>query len=153
MSNYKDIAVNRIAYHDYFVDEKYEAGIKLEGAEVKSLREGRVNLKDSFCLIAKNELYLKNSHIAVYDKAGKFNSSDAKRDRKLLLHKFEIIRLSAKVNQKGYALIPLKLYFKDSLIKVEIGLCRGKHTFDKKQALKEQDIKRNAEREINLYKN
>ena len=151
MANYKDISVNRIAYHDYFVDEKYEAGIKLEGAEVKSLREGKVNLKDSFCLIAKNEIFLKNTHIAVYDNAGKFNNHDAKRDRKLLLKKAEIIKLSAKVSQKGYALIPLKLYFKDSLVKVELGLCRGKHTFDKKQSLKEKDIKRSAEREISNY--
>lgn len=147
----KVIANNKVAFHEYFVDETVEAGIVLEGAEVKSVRKGNVNLKDSFCLIAKGEVFLKNAHISVYDSAGSFNSRDAKRDRKLLLKKAEINKLSGKMAQKGYALVPLKLYFKESLIKVELGLCRGKHTYDKKQTLKEQDIKRNVERQLKEY--
>ncbi len=152
MSNYKDIALNKIAYHEYFVDEKYETGISLDGAEVKSARLGNLTLKDSFCLITERGVVIKNMHIAIYDKSGAFNAKDAKRDRLLLLHKSEIRRLRAKVTQKGYALVPLKAYLKDALIKIEIGLCRGKHTYDKKETLKQADIKRDTERQINRYK-
>ena len=148
----KTISLNRQATHEYFILEKYEAGIVLEGSEVKSLRLGSVNLKDSFCVIQDGELVIKNMHIALYEKAGAFNTKDAKRDRKLLLHKNEIIKLHAKVTQKGLTLVPLKLYFKQSLIKIELGLCQGKHTFDKKRSIMEKDIKREKEREIKNYR-
>ena len=148
----KTICLNRQATHEYFILEKYEAGIVLEGSEVKSLRLGSVNLKDSFCIIQDGELVIKNMHIALYEKAGAFNTKDAKRDRKLLVHKSEIIKLHAKVTQKGLTLVPLKLYFKQSLIKIELGLCQGKHTFDKKRSIMEKDIKREKEREIKNYR-
>lgn len=150
--NVRTIAVNKIASHEYFIDETYECGIVLDGAEVKSVRGGKVNLKDGFCLIAGGEAFLKNTHISLYGGAGKFNSHEEKRDRKLLLKKAEIARIAGKVSQKGYTLVPLKMYFKDALIKVEIGLCRGKHTYDKKQTLKEKDLSRKAEREIKEYR-
>ncbi|MBE5756424.1 MAG: SsrA-binding protein SmpB [Clostridiales bacterium] len=148
----KIITVNRQAKHEYFIEESIEAGIVLEGTEVKSIRLGSVNLKDSFCLISGSAVYLKNAHIAVYEKSGGFNSRDAKRDRKLLLHKQEIFRLKGKMSEKGYALIPLKMYFSGALIKIELGLCKGKHTFDKKQTLKEKDLMRKADREIKEYR-
>ncbi len=147
----KIVCLNRQATHEYFVLERYEAGIVLEGSEVKSIRLGNVNLKDSFCLLANGEMIIKNMHVSLYDKAGAFNSKDAKRDRKLLLHKEEIIKLNSKVTQKGLTLVPLKLYFKDALIKIELGLCQGKHTYDKKRALMEKDIKRENERQIRRY--
>ena len=147
----KVITVNRIARHEYFVEESFQAGIVLTGGEVKSLRKGNANLKDSFCLISKGEVYLKNAHIAVYDKTDKFNSVDAKRDRKLLLNKREILKLKSGIEQKGYTLVPLKMYFSGALIKVEVGLCRGKHTYDKKRSTMEKDIERKAEREAKDY--
>lgn len=147
----KLIQDNKYARFEYYVENTYEAGISLDGGEVKSIRAGNVNLKDSFCLIANGEVFIKNMHIAVYDKAGSFNVKDSKRDRRLLLHKSEINRLIGKVNEKGYTLVPLKIYFKDSLIKVEIGLCKGKHTYDKKQVIKDRDLERNAKREIKNY--
>ncbi len=147
----KTISLNRIASHEYFILERYEAGIKLDGGEVKSLRKGNVNLKDSFCVVYGGELYIKNMHIAVYDKAGAFNVKDSRRDRKLLMHRDEIIKLSAKVEQKGLTLVPLRLYFKQSLIKLELGLCQGKHTYDKKKSIMEKDLKREKEREIKRY--
>ena len=148
----KTICLNRQATHEYFILERYEAGIVLEGSEVKSLRQGSANLKDSFCVVYNGELIIKNMHIALYDKAGAFNTKDAKRDRKLLLHKNEIIKLQAKVNQKGLTLVPLKLYFKEALIKMELGLCQGKHTYDKKRSIMEKDIKREKERDIKNYR-
>ena len=148
----KIICVNRQANHEYFILERVEAGIELEGAEVKSLRQGNVNLKDSFCVVYNGEMLIKNMHISLYGNAGAFNSKDAKRDRKLLLHKSEIIKLKSKVEQKGLTLVPLKLYFKQALIKMELGLCQGKHTFDKKKSLKEKDIKRDKERQLNSYR-
>lgn len=148
----KTISLNRQATHEYFILEKYEAGIVLEGSEVKSLRLGSVNLKDSFCVIQNGEMIIKNMHIALYEKAGAFNTKDAKRDRKLLLHKSEIIKLHAKVTQKGLTLVPLRLYFSQSLIKIELGLCQGKHTFDKKRSIMEKDIKREKERELKNYR-
>lgn len=147
----KLIQDNKYARFEYYVENTYEAGISLDGGEVKSIRAGNVNLKDSFCLIANGEVFIKNMHVAVYDKAGSFNVKDSKRDRRLLLHKCEINRLIGKVNEKGYTLVPLKIYFKDSLIKVEIGLCKGKHTYDKKQVIKDRDLERNAKREIKNY--
>ena len=152
MMDGKTISLNRQATHEYFILEKYEAGIVLEGSEVKSLRLGSVNLKDSFCVIQDGELVIKNMHIALYEKAGAFNTKDAKRDRKLLLHKNEIVKLHAKVTQKGLTLVPLKLYFKEALIKLELGLCQGKHTYDKKRSIMEKDIKREKEREIKNYR-
>lgn len=148
----KTICINRIANHEYFILEKIEAGIVLEGSEVKSLRLNNVNLKDSFCVHYNGELYIKNMHIALYDKAGAFNTKDSRRDRKLLLHSDEIIKLKSKVEQKGLTLVPLRLYFKQALIKVELGLCQGKHTYDKKRSLMEKDIKREKEREIKNYR-
>jgi len=129
-----------------------EAGIVLEGSEVKSLRLGNVNLKDCFCVIHNGEMYIKNMHIAIYDKSGAFNTRDSRRDRKLLLRKDEIVKLNSKVQQKGLTLVPLKLYFKQALIKMELGLCQGKHTYDKKRSIMEKDIKREKEREIKNYR-
>ncbi len=143
-----DITVNRSAFHDYFVLEKFEAGIVLDGGEVKSLRNRNVNLKDSFCLSYNGELFIKNMHISVYDKSGAFNTRDSKRDRKLLLHKEELVKIISKINQKGLTLIPLRLYFKKALIKIELGLCQGKHTYDKKRSLMEKDLLREQEREL-----
>lgn len=147
----KIIQENKSAYFEYFVEDKFEAGIKLDGGEVKSVRANNINMKDSFCSFYQGELYLRNMHISVYDKAGAFNIKDSKRDRKLLLHKREINRLFGKVSEKGYTVVPLKMYFKDSLIKVEIGLCKGKHTYDKKESIKDRDIQRSAERELKNY--
>lgn len=149
--NEKVIAQNRIASHEYFILERIEAGIVLEGAEVKSIRAGKVNLRDSFCLYANNSIILKNMQISIYDKAGAFNSKDAKRDRKLLLNKEEILKLKAKVEQKGLTIVPLSLYYKQALIKVELGLCQGKHTYDKKRSTMEKDIQREKERLIKNY--
>lgn len=148
----KVITTNRAASHEYFILDRIEAGIVLEGSEVKSVRLNNVNLKDSFCVVYGGQIYIKNMHIAVYEKSGAFNTRDSRRDRKLLLHKDEIIKLTAKVEQKGLTLVPLKLYFKQSLIKIELGLCQGKHTFDKKRSLAEKDRKREQEREIKNYR-
>ena len=144
----KIITENREARFEYFIEDSYEAGINLDGGEVKSIRAGNVNLKDAYCSIYNGELLVKGMHVAVYDKAGAYNTKDSRRERRLLLHKSEINRLIGKVNEKGYTLVPLKLYFKGSLIKMEVGLCKGKHTHDKKQSLKERDLKRNMERDI-----
>ncbi|MBQ7373620.1 MAG: SsrA-binding protein SmpB [Clostridia bacterium] len=144
----KIITENREARFEYFIEDSYEAGINLDGGEVKSIRAGNVNLKDAYCSIYNGELLVKGMHVAVYDKAGAYNTKDSRRERRLLLHKSEINRLIGKVNEKGYTLVPLKLYFKGSLIKMEVGLCKGKHTYDKKQSLKERDLKRNMERDI-----
>ncbi len=147
----KIICSNKYAFHEYSVLETYEAGIVLEGSEVKSLRAGNVNLKDSFCLIQNGEAFIKNMHIAIYDKAGAFNSKDSKKDRKLLLHKNELLRIKSKVSEQGLTLVPIKLYFKEALIKVELGLCRGKHTYDKKRDLMEKDLNREKLREIKNF--
>ena len=148
----KVICLNRQATHEYFILDRYEAGIVLEGSEVKSLRLGNVNLKDSFCIMQNGELFIKNMHIALYDKSGAFNTKDSKRDRKLLLHMSEILKINAKITQKGLTLIPLKLYFKESLIKMELGVCQGKHTYDKKRSIMEKDLKREKERQIKNYR-
>lgn len=147
----KLIAENRVARHEYFVDDTYTCGIVLEGSEVKSIRAGSVNLKDSFCSISNGEVFVRNMHVALYDKSGAYNTRDSKRDRKLLLRRAEINRLIGKVGEKGYTLVPLELFFEGSLIKVKMGLCRGKHVYDKKQSLKEKDVKRSMEREIKDY--
>ncbi len=147
----KQIAYNKYALYEYFVIEKYEAGIVLEGAEVKQLRAGNCNLKDSFCLLRNGELALKNLHIPVYDKAGAFSTKDSKRDRKLLMHRREIDKLAGKINEKGFTLVPLSLYFCGSLVKVEIALCKGKQNYDKKRTIAERDQKRALDREIKRY--
>ncbi len=146
----KIIAVNKSASFEYFIGDKYEAGIVLEGAEVKSLRAGHASLGESFCEIRGGEIFLKNMHIALYDKSGAFSTRDSRKERKLLLHRMEISKIVGKVNERGYTLVPLKIYFKDALIKVEIALCKGKHTYDKKQAIKERDQKRAMDREAKL---
>ena len=122
----KVIAVNKSASFEYFIEEKFEAGIVLEGSEVKSLRAGKASLGESFCELSRGEVLLKNMHIALYDKSGAFSTRDSRKDRKLLLHKQEIAKIAGKVNEKGYTLVPLKLYFKEALIKAEIALCKGK---------------------------
>lgn len=142
----KVLCLNRVATHEYFILDRIEAGMVLDGGEVKSLRKGNGNLKDSFCMVVNGEMIIKNMHISVYEQSGAFNVKDSKRDRKLLLHKSEIIKLSSKVNEKGLTLVPLKIYLKQSLIKMELGLCQGKHTYDKKRDLMEKDIKRQTER-------
>ena len=148
----KLITENRQARHEYFIEDTYQCGIVLEGSEVKSIRAGSINLKDSFCLIANGEVFVKNMHIAVYDKAGAYNTRNSKRDRKLLLRKAEINKLVGKVNEKGYALIPLEVYFEGSLCKLKMGLCKGKHTFDKKATIKQRDLDRSVERELKSYR-
>lgn len=147
----KVICLNRAASHEYFILERIEAGIALDGGEVKSLRMGNCNLKDSFCSVHNGEMLIRNMFISVYDKATAFNEKNARRDRKLLLHKTEILKLKEKIEQKGLTLVPLKMYFKNALIKIELGLCRGKHTYDKKQSLKEKDLKREKERIMKNY--
>ena len=141
----KTVAQNRKAYHDYFVDDKYEAGISLAGTEVKSLRAGQVNLKDSYCTIKNGEIFANGIHISPYEQGNIFNR-DPRRTRKLLMHKREILKLFSLVSQKGYTLVPLSLYFKDSKVKVEVGLCRGKKLYDKRDAEAEKQASRDSER-------
>lgn len=142
------IAINKSASFEYFIEERYQAGIVLEGAEVKSLRAGRASLGESFCEIRGGEIFLKNMHIAVYDKSGAFSTRDARRDRKLLLNRMEISKIVGRVNERGYTLVPLKIYFKNALVKVEIALCKGKHTYDKRKAIAERDVKRAIDRAV-----
>ncbi len=142
----KIIAVNKSATFEYFILEKYEAGIVLEGAEVKSLRAGKASLGESFCEVRGGEIFLKNMHIALYDKSGAFSTRDSRKERKLLLRREEIAKIAGKVNEKGFTLVPLKIYFQDALVKVEVALCRGKHTYDKKRTLAERDQKREMDR-------
>ncbi|MCD8008228.1 MAG: SsrA-binding protein SmpB [Clostridiales bacterium] len=143
----KVVASNRKAYHDYFILEKYEAGIELAGTEVKSIRAGRVNLKDAFCQVKNGELYVYGMHISPYEQGNIFNK-DPMRDRRLLMHRQEIRRLYAHVKQDGYALIPLSLYFKNSRVKVEVGLAKGKKLYDKREAMAERAAKRDMDREM-----
>ena len=139
----KQAASNRKAFHDYFVLERYEAGIELFGTEVKSIRAGTLNLKDSYCTVKDGELFLRGMHISPYEKGNIFNR-DPVRPRRLLMHKREIRKLNARVMQEGVALVPLSVYFKDSRVKVEVGLCKGKKLYDKR----ESDAKRQADRDI-----
>lgn len=143
----KIIAVNRRARHDYFIDESFEAGMVLVGSEVKSLREGRAALRDSYARISNGEIFLVNTHISPYPAANVFNHEPT-RMRKLLLHKKEIDRLTGKVKERGLTLIPLKLYFKEGRAKVELGLARGKRTFDKRESLKKKMMRREVERSM-----
>ena len=146
-SNTKTIAQNKKAYHDYFVEESLEAGIELVGTEVKSLRQGRANLKDSWCSVVGGEMLLNGCHISQYDFGNIFNK-DPMRVRRLLLHKREINRLYGLVKQQGYALIPLSLYFKGSRVKVQVGLCKGKKLYDKRVDMAERAAKRDIERAV-----
>jgi SsrA-binding protein len=143
----KQIASNRKAFHDYFVLDRFEAGIELFGTEVKSIRAGTVNLKDSFCMFKDGELFARGMHVSPYEKGNIFNR-DPVRPRRLLMHKREIIKLNARVMQDGVALIPLSLYFKDGRVKVELGLCKGKQLHDKRDAESERQAKRDIDRTL-----
>ncbi|HCS94471.1 MAG TPA: SsrA-binding protein [Clostridiales bacterium] len=146
----KEVAVNKKARFDYFIEETAEAGISLSGAEVKSAKMGHINVADSFCFIEKGGITLKNCRIAPYEKGSVFNL-DPLRDRQLLLHKREISRLIGKVREKGYTLVPLRAYFKGRYLKIELGLCKGKHNYDKKNVIRERDLDRQAQRDIKEY--
>jgi len=143
----KIVTKNRKAFHDYFIQETYEAGLMLVGTEVKSLREGKANLKDSYALIKGGEVFLLNCHISPYSH-GNMQNHDPVRTRKLLLHKKEISKLWGKMSQQGLTLIPLKLYFKDGKAKVEIGLAKGKRQYEKRDSIKEREAKRDIERHM-----
>lgn len=145
----KLIANNKKAYHDYFIEDKYEAGIVLHGTEVKSLRMGKCSIKESFIHADHGEIYIEHMHIAPYEKGNIFNK-DPLRTRKLLLHKREITKLLGQVSQNGYTIMPLQVYFKDSLVKVQIGLARGKKLYDKREDIAKKDQRREAEREMKI---
>ena len=142
----KQAAANRKAFHDYFVLDRYEAGIELFGTEVKSIRAGTLNLKDAFCTVKNGELFVRGMHISPYEKGNIFNR-DPDRPRRLLMHKREILKLGGKVAQEGLALIPLSVYFRDGRVKVEVGLCKGKKLYDKRDA----DARRQADRDIDRH--
>ena len=146
----KLISTNKKAFHDYNVVETLECGINLIGCEVKSLRKGEVNLADSYCRIVDGSLVLVNCHIKNYDK-GSYSNVASRRDRRLLAHKREIMRMLGKVKEKGYSMVPLKMYFKDSLVKVEVGLVKGKRDYDKKDALLKKDAERDLQRTMKEY--
>lgn len=141
----KIMATNREARHEYFIEEEFEAGIELCGTEVKSIRAGTLNLKDAWCGIKDGELLVNQMHISPYEQGNRFNP-DSRRPRRLLMHKREIMRLFGKVKQDGYAIIPLSVYLKGSLVKVKIGLCKGKKLYDKRQSAAERDAKRQIDR-------
>ena len=147
----KVVAKNSKAYHDYFIEDKYEAGIELAGTEVKSIRLGHVNLKDSFCVVKDGEMSVIGMHISPYEKGNIFNK-DPMRQRRLLMHKREILRLFARIKQDGYTLVPLSLYFKGPRVKVEIGLCKGKKLYDKREAAAKKDAKREMDRALKLQR-
>jgi len=148
----KTIAENRKAFHDYFVEESFEAGIELCGTEVKALRAGGVNLKDAWCSVVGGEMFVNGMHISPYEKGNIFNR-DPLRVRRLLMHKREIMRLYGIVKQEGYALIPLSLYFKGSRVKVQVGLCRGKKNYDKREDAARRDMQREARRGLKEFNN
>ena len=148
----KTIAENRKAFHDYFIEESFEAGIALVGTEVKALRQGGVNLKDAWCSVVDGEMYVNGMHISPYDKGNIFNR-DPLRVRRLLMHKREIMRRLGIVKQDGYSLIPLSLYFKGSRVKVQVGLCRGKKLYDKREDAAKRDMKREAQRSMKEFNN
>lgn len=144
--NFKLVANNKKAYHDYFIDEKFECGIELFGTEVKSIRMGKCSIKEAFIRIESGEVFAYGMHVNPYEKGNIFNK-DPLRTKKLLLHKYEIDKLEGKIREKGYTLVPLQVYFKGSLVKVEIGLARGKKLYDKRQDIAKKDQKREVERE------
>ena len=143
----KEIAQNRKAFHDYFILDRFEAGIELFGTEVKSVRNGNVNLKDSFCTVKDGELYARNLHISPYEQGNRYNK-DPMRPKKLLMHKREIIKLNARVMQDGLALIPLSLYFSNGRVKMELGRCKGKKLHDKRDSEAEREGRRDIERTL-----
>ncbi len=145
----KLIANNKKAFHDYFIEDKYEAGISLAGTEVKSLRMGKCSVKESFIRIENGELIIYGMHISPYEKGNIFNK-DPLRPRKLLLHKYEINKIAGKIAEKGFTVVPLQVYFKGSLVKVEIALARGKKLYDKRQDIAKKDQKREAEKELKV---
>ncbi len=145
----KLVANNKKAYHDYFVDEKIEAGLVLHGTEVKSLRMGKCSIKESFIRIENGEMFVYGMHISPYEKGNIFNK-DPLRVKKLLLHKSEINKLTGKIKEKGFTIVPLQVYFKDGKAKMEIGLCRGKKLYDKRADIAKKDIKREAEKEFKI---
>lgn len=145
--NIKIAAQNKKAYHDYFVQDTYEAGIELFGTEVKSIRAGTVNMKDSYCTVEKGEMFATGIHISPYEKGNVFNK-DPLRERKLLLHKREIMKLFGLVGKEGYTLVPLKMYFKGQRVKVEIGLCKGKKLYDKRDSLAKKEAARDIDRAL-----
>ena len=142
-------AQNRKAFHDYFVEDRYEAGIELFGTEVKSIRAGTLNLKDSYCIAKNGEIYLHGMHVSPYEHGNIFNR-DPVRPRRLLMHKREIRKLHALVKQDGYTLVPLSVYFKDSRVKLEVGLCKGKKNYDKRAAMAQRDTKREIDRAMKV---
>ena len=141
----KQVAANKKAFHDYFVLERFEAGIELFGTEVKSIRAGQVNLKDSFCTVKNGEIFARNMHVSPYEKGNIFNR-DPLRPRRLLMHKREIVKLGDKAAQDGLALIPLSLYLKDGRVKLELGLCKGKKLYDKRASEAEREAERHIDR-------
>ncbi|MBU9725105.1 MULTISPECIES: SsrA-binding protein SmpB [Diplocloster] len=145
----KLIANNKKAYHDYFIEDKYEAGISLAGTEVKSLRMGKCSIKEAFIRVDKGEVLIYGMHISPYEKGNIFNK-DPLRTRKLLLHRYEINKILGKITEKGYTMVPLQVYFKGSLVKVEIGLARGKKLYDKRQDIAKKDQRREAERDFKV---
>ncbi|MBQ4313081.1 MAG: SsrA-binding protein SmpB [Clostridia bacterium] len=144
-SQTRTIAQNKKAYHDYFVDESIEAGIELCGTEVKSIRQGKVNLKDSWCFIKDGEIFVRGMHVSPYEQGNIFNR-DPMRERRLLMHKREIMRLFGRIKQEGLTIIPLSLYFKGSRVKVQVGVCRGKKLYDKREDQARRDAKRDIDR-------
>lgn len=145
----KLVANNKKAYHDYFIDETYEAGIELHGTEVKSMRMGKCSIKESFVRIENGEVFVYGMHVSPYEKGNIFNK-DPLRVKKLLLHKYEISKLQGKIKEKGFTLVPLQVYFKDGKVKVEIGLARGKKLYDKREDIARKDQKREAEKEFKI---
>ncbi|NLL46460.1 MAG: SsrA-binding protein SmpB [Clostridiales bacterium] len=143
----KVVAKNKKAYHDYFVQEKYEAGIELTGTEVKSVRQGTINLKDSYCTIKNGEIFVQNLHISPYEKGNIFNK-DPLRPKRLLMHKREIMKLYGQIKQEGLTLIPLTVYFKGPLVKLELGLCKGKKMHDKRESTARKEIEREMDRKM-----
>ena len=141
----KIVAKNSKAFHDYFIEDRYETGIELAGTEVKSIRQGNVNLKDSFCIIKDGEMSVLGMHISPYEKGNIFNK-DPRRTRKLLMHKREIMRLFGKIKQDGYSLVPLSIYFKGPRVKLELGLAKGKKLYDKRESAAKRDAKREMDR-------
>ncbi len=147
----KIAAQNRKAYHDYFVEEKFQAGIELFGTEVKSVRAGTLNLKDAYCIAKDGQLTLYGMHISPYEHGNIFNR-DPVRPRRLLMHKREILKLQARAQQDGMALVPLSVYFKNALVKVELGLCKGKKNYDKREAAAQRDAKRDMDRAMKSFR-
>ena len=148
-TSFKLIANNKKAYHEYFIEDKYETGIALFGTEIKSLRQGKCSIKESYIQIQNNEVYIIGMHISPYEKGNIFNR-DPLRTRKLLLHRYEIRKLTGKIAEKGYTIVPLQVYLKGSLVKVEIGLAKGKKLYDKRQDIAKKDMKREAERDFKV---